>query len=91
MLLDDPLQNIRLAGMVPNPVWVDDSYRAVCANAEAVGFRAPKMSLSAQVDLFGSPLQVIPRSKSRFSRTAFCSGLICAKKDMAPFLSDLEF
>jgi hypothetical protein len=40
MLLDDALENLRSSGVVPGPFGVDDGYRALLADAQAVDLAA---------------------------------------------------
>ena len=48
MLLDDPLQDLRRAAPVPDPFRIDDRYRSLLADAQAVRLGAVDAALARE-------------------------------------------
>src|SRR6187399_2748728 len=83
MLLDDSLQNRRIALAIPRAFRVDDGNRSGLADTEAVRLRAEN-AVVRQPKLDQAPLQVIPRHDRSLAIAAFRLGLVAAEEDVAP-------
>jgi len=82
VLLDDPLQDLRTARMIPRSFGIHDCDGSLRADPQAVGFRSEHTALPAQAQFIQTALEILPGSKAIFARTAFGLRLIAAKEDM---------
>ena len=84
MLLDDALQNLRSARMIPNPFRINDRDRPKCTNAKTIRFRAKNRRLVTlgKLQFFKPILQVFPRFYALFLRAALGLGLVGAEEDV---------
>ena len=84
MLLNDPLENGRVALAVPRTFRVHDRNWTTLTDAQAVGFGAKDAALFRELQLFETPLQKIPSVQATLLVAAFGLRLIAAEKDVAP-------
>ena len=83
VLLNDALQVFGSAGMIPDSIRVDHRHRAVCADAEAIGFAAVNQGFgTAEFELVQPVLEELPRRRSLFGSTAFGLGGCGAQEDV---------
>src|SRR5258708_1038383 len=82
VLLDDSLEDRRIAAAIPCPFRVDDRDRSALANAQAVGFRSQDAALVGQPELPQPLLQKIPRRNTRRLVTALRRSLVGAQEDV---------
>ena len=90
MLLNDSLQDLRGAGSIPHPFRVDDRYRAIQAEPEAVCFGPCNASRTTESEFIQSFLQVVPRGETLVFVTALGFRLIRTNEDMPLDLIDVE-
>lgn len=84
VLLDDALENRRVALAVPDTFRIDDRDRTAFTNAQAVGLRAENAAPIRQAELLQAPLQELPRGQAPFLVAAFRRRLVAAEKDVPP-------
>ena len=84
MLLDDSLQNLRRARVIPNAFRINDRDGAMRANAKTIRFRAKnrRFLIPGQLQLLQPILQKLPRLEPLFLRATFWLRLIGAKEDV---------
>ena len=69
--------------MIPDSIRVDHRHRAVCADAEAIGFAAVNQGFgTAEFELVQPVLEELPRRRSLFGSTAFGLGGCGAQEDV---------
>ena len=90
VLLDDALEDGRIAVPVPRALRVDDRDRAAFADAQAVRLRPQNAALLREAELLQPALQVIPRREAALLVAALRLGLIAAEEDVAPAHGDAE-
>lgn len=90
MLLQDPLDIFRRAGVVPDSIRIDDGDGPFGAYPQAIRLGAPDMGLAGEVDLLSPPFQIFPRGKPRLFRAALGCPLVAAKEDVPPLRPDLQ-
>ena len=61
VFLNDPLQHVGRAGPVPDPVGVDDCYRSLLADLQAVGLGPVHAALPDETEFNQPAFQIIPR------------------------------
>jgi hypothetical protein len=83
MLLDDSLQNRRIALAIPRAFRVDDGDGAGLAHAKAVGLGA-QYAVIGEPQFDQTPLQVVPRHNRPIPIAAFRLGLVAAEENVAP-------
>src|SRR5438309_5278452 len=83
MLLDNPLEDRRIAARVPRALGIDDRNRSAFADAQAVRFRAEDAALLGEPELPKAPLQELPRGEAALLVAALRRRLIAAEKDVA--------
>src|SRR5438094_67296 len=84
VLLDNPFQHDRRAGVVPHRFGIDDRNRSLSADPQAVCFRPiHQWFRSRELQFFEALFQVFPGFETFFFRRAFRFGLIGAKKNVA--------
>src|SRR4051812_26965704 len=83
MLLNDPLENGRVAPGVPRAFRVDDRDRSAFANAQAVGLGAQDAALLGQAELLQPPFEKVPRGEPAVFLAALRVGLVAAEEDVA--------
>src|SRR5262245_19415220 len=84
MLLNDPLENRRIAGGIPNALRIHDGDGSAFADAEAVRLCAQDAALLRQPELFQPALQEIPRREAPTLVAALRVRLIAAEKNVTP-------
>src|SRR4051794_20716588 len=84
MLLDDPLEDGRIALRVPRAFGVDDRDRSAFADAQAVGLGAEDAALLRQTELLQPPLEKLPRGEAAVFLAALRVRLIAAEEDVPP-------
>lgn len=90
MLLNDPLQDLRGTGSIPNPFRIDDRDRAIQAEPEAVCFGPSNASRTTESQFIQSFFQVIPRGQTLVFVAALGFRLIRTNEDMPLDLIDVE-
>ena len=86
VLLNDALQVFGSAGMIPDSIGVDHRYRAVRADAEAIGLASVNQGFgTAEFEVVQPVLEELPGRRSLFGSTAFGLGGSGAQEDM-PFV-----
>src|SRR5262252_704252 len=90
MLLDDPLEDRRIAARVPRALRVDDGDRSALADAEAIRFRAQDAALLRQPELLEAPFEELPRREAAFLLAALRIRLVAAEKDVPPRARDAD-
>ena len=66
VLLNDPLDDIDSAGVVPRTFGIDDCYWALRADLKTVRLRSIDTTVSGQIQLLEPALQVFPRLEAEF-------------------------
>jgi len=84
MLLNDPLEDRRIACGVPRTFGIDDGDRAAFADAKTVRFRPEDAALLGETKLFQPALQKFPRGEATILLAAFRRRLIAAEKNVPP-------
>jgi len=91
VFLDDPLDDFRGRGLVPDSIGVDDGDGTLFADAQAVGLGAVDASIAGKEAQFGqAALQIFPRFQARLFRCALGIGLIAAQENVAADVADFE-
>src|SRR5690348_6499321 len=90
MLLDDALEHVGRARVVPGALGVDDRDRAVLADLKAVGLGAVHAALADEAELFQATLEKLPGLEPVVLVAALGLGLIAAEKDVAADDRDAE-
>ena len=90
MLVDDAIQDRRIALAVPGAVRIDHGDRPSFADPQAIGFRAKDPALLGQSQLLQAALQVIPRRQPAIFLAAFRVGLVAADEDVPPGHADAD-
>jgi hypothetical protein len=80
--MDDTLEYMRAAGVVPGSLRVNHRYRAPHADPQAIGFGTINTAIVLQAQLFQPLFQVCPRFQADLFFTTLWFGLICADKNM---------
>lgn len=80
VLLDDPLQNRRIASRVPRTLGIYNGDRSLFANSKAIRFRAVETSLLGKSELPQPTLEIIPSFKGPLLVAALGFGLIAAEE-----------
>src|ERR1043166_9550907 len=88
MLLDDALEDGRIARGIPRAFGVDDGDRPAFADPQAVRLRAEDAPLLRQPELLQSPLEKLPRGETAILVAALRVRLIAAEKDVPPCHAD---
>jgi hypothetical protein len=83
VLLDNSLDDIDSAGVIPGPLGINDCYRALRADLKAIRFRSIYSALSGQVQILESMLQVLPGLEAEFSVRTPGPGLVATQEDVA--------
>ena len=83
MLLDDPLEDGRIALAIPRAFRVDNGNGAGLADAKAVRLGA-QHSVIGEPQLDQTPLQIVPRHDRPIPIAAFRLGLVAAEENVAP-------
>src|SRR5262249_4311103 len=84
MLLDDPLEDRRIAPAIPRPFGIDEGNRAALADSEAVRFRAQDAALFRQAELLQPPLEEVPGSQTAIFVAALRLRLVATQKNVPP-------
>src|SRR5437899_5909474 len=84
MLLDDPLENRRIARRVPRAFRIHDGDGAALADPQAVRFRPQNAALLGETELLQPALEKVPRGQAAILLAAFRVRLIAAEKNVAP-------
>ena len=84
MIVDDALEDRRIAAPIPRALGIDDRDRSTFADAQAIRLRAENAALLRQTEFLQPPLEKLPRGEPAFLLTAFRIGLIAAEKNVAP-------
>src|SRR6185436_482902 len=90
MLLEDALENGRIALSVPDPVGVDHGDGATAADVEAVGAGDVHVPLARQAQLLEPLVQELPGADRPFAAAALGLGRIAAEEDVALDLREVE-
>src|SRR6266511_787716 len=89
VLLNDPLQHLGRAGVVPDALGVDDRDRAMHADAQAVGLGTIDAAVrERESQLLEALLEIVPRLDARLFGGALWLCLVAAQKDMARVVAD---
>lgn len=83
MFLNDFLQNLWRARVVPGPFGIDDSNRPPFADPKAIGLGPVNTSLVHQFKLLQTPLEILPRLQAVLFGTAMRLRLVAAEEDVA--------
>ena len=84
MLLDDPLEDRRVALTVPSTFGIHNGDRAAFADSQAVRLRSQNPALVGQAKFLQALLEKVPRDEPAFLLATFGRRLIAAEKDVAP-------
>src|SRR5436190_10309474 len=84
VLLDDPLEDGRIAVRVPRALRIDDGDGAALADPQAVRFRPQNPAGLGETELPEPALEKIPRGQAAILLAALGCRLIAAEKDVAP-------
>jgi len=92
VLLNDTLENLGRAGVIPDAVRINDGDRALLTNAQAVGFGAVdgRIAASSQAEFFKALFEVFPRREPGLFCAALWLGLIGAEEDVALDFAETE-
>src|SRR5262245_59992151 len=90
MLLDDPLENRRIAGGVPRAFRIDDGDRSPFEDTQAVCFRAQDAALLGETELFKAALEELQRSTDAVLVADLRIGFYDATKRLAPRYRDAD-
>ena len=90
VLLNDPFKHLRRAVPVPGAFRINDGYRPIHAQLQAVRLAAVDPALLGQAELFESPFQIFPRFQALLPAATFGLGLIAAEQNMTPDRIDAE-
>src|SRR5262245_10426178 len=82
MLLDDPLEDRRIAGGVPQPFRIDHGNGSAFADTQAVRFGAEDAALLRQAELLQPALEELPRREAAILVAALRVGLIAAEENV---------
>ena len=82
MLLDDSLEDRRIALAVPRSFGIDDGDWTTVADAKAIGLGAQDAALFRESELLEPPLQVVPRRQPAIFLAALWLRLITTEKNM---------
>lgn len=82
VLLNDALQDLRRAGVIPDVIGMYHSDRTLQAHSQAVGLGTINAPLLIKVKLFQSTLQILPALGPLFRRAALWFAGSCAEKDV---------
>lgn len=78
VFLNDPLQYLWTARVIPCALWIDHGHRSSLANSQTVRFSSEHFRLWAgKAQFLKSFLQEIPRGQADFFTTALGLALIC--------------
>ena len=93
MLLDDPFEDSRRAGMIPDCLRVYHCDRALNADPQAVRFGPINQRVGAdELEFFQPFLQIFPRLQTFLFRSAIRLRLVGAQKNVTPiFLQSQRF
>src|SRR5579864_3775546 len=84
MLLNDPLDYWRRAGMIPGAIRIDHGDGALLADAEAIGFGPVNATFAPGKSQFRqAQLQIIPGRATFLARRALRLRLVGAEEDVA--------
>lgn len=84
VLLDDPLEDRRIALPVPRTVGIDDGDRAAFADAEAVRLGPQNSALLGETERFQPRLEIVPGREAAILVAALRLRLIATEKDVSP-------
>src|SRR4051794_27736870 len=84
VLLDDPLEDRRIALAVPRAFRIHDGNRTAFTDAQAIGLGAQDAALFGEPELLKARFQKLPRDEAAMQVAALRLGLIAAEKDVAP-------
>src|SRR5258706_4291823 len=91
VLLDDALQHLRGAVVIPHSLRVYDRYRPLLANPEAVDLGAvDPLGTLEQAEVRQALLEVVPGGQRRLAGRALGLGLVGAEEDVPAKLADVE-
>ena len=83
MLLDDLLEHLRCAGVIPDAFGIHHGDRAARADLEAIRLGAINQRFRpGEIQLHQAPFQIVPRRDALFLRAAPGLRLVSAQKDM---------
>src|SRR5262249_23217143 len=80
MLLNNPLEDRRIAFAVPGTIGIDNGNRSAFADAQAVGFRSHDAALLRQPQLLQAGFQKLPGGEAAILVAALGFGLVAAEK-----------
>src|SRR5438477_621057 len=83
MLLDDALENGRVARAIPRAFGIDHRDRPAFANAQTVRLRSEDAALLGQPERLEALLEVVPGREPALFLAALRVGLIAAEEDVA--------
>jgi|SRR5688572_26349834 len=84
MLVDDPLENDRIASSVPRAFGIHDRDRTTFADAKAIRFRTENAAGFGQAQLLEPLFQKFPCFDRSVTVAAFRIGLVGAQEDVPP-------
>lgn len=82
VFLEDPFKDLGCAGVIPDPLGVDDGDGAVLADLKAIGLGAVNAPHPDQIQFLEPFFEIVPRLEADFFGTAIGLGLIGAEKDV---------
>lgn len=83
MFLNDPFEHLWRAGVVPDPLRINDRDWSAGADLQAIRLRAEDAAVACELQFFQSPLEVVPRGEARLLVDAFWLRLIGAEEQVA--------
>lgn len=91
VLLNDALQNLGRAGMIPRTVRIDQGNRTALADAQTIGFGAINAAAASQIEFIEPLFQIVPRGQAGIAVTAFGLCLIAAQENVSAGVGDAQF
>jgi len=82
--LDDPLDDVRRTGVVPDPFGINHRDGAAPADTKAVGLRSVDAAFTRQAEFLKAFFQVLPGLEALLFRAAVRLRLVAAEEHMAP-------
>src|SRR6185295_13825955 len=83
VLLDDSLDDIDGAGVIPGPLGIHDRNRTLRTDLKAIRFRSIHSAVAGQVQVLEPALQVFPGLQTEFLVGTSGLGLVATQEDVA--------
>jgi hypothetical protein len=90
VVLDDALENRRVALAIPGAFRIDDRNRTALTDAQAVGLGPQYATLIRETEFLQPPLQELPRGQAPLLVAALRRRLVAAEKDVPPRDGDAD-